>query len=331
MKKLRVIQIGLGHDHAPATFDTLRLLSDIFEVAALAFPENDNAVYEKRKDVYDAVPIMTVEEALALPDIDAAVIEAYDMDLVKYAQMAADRGLHVQMDKPGNQSIADFEKLVNTCKEKNLVFHMGYMYRYNPAVTEAIKKAKSGELGEIFSVEAHMDCLHTAEKRNWLKPFKGGMLFFLGCHLIDLIYRIQGEPDEVCPLSCATGFDGVAALDYGMVVYKYKHGISFAKTAATEVGGFLRRQLVICGSKGTIELKPLEQYIGDKTVLVTPVKESYGTGWYTPPEKHNAGPVQRYEAMLRAFASYVRGEKENPYTYDYELGLFRLLAKSCEF
>ncbi len=331
MKKLRVIQIGLGHDHAPATFDTLLQLNDVFELAALAFPGYDKGKYEERKAIYDAVPIMTIEEALALPDIDAAVIEAYDMDLVKYAQMAADRGLHVQMDKPGNQSIADFEKLVNTCKEKNLVFHMGYMYRYNPAVTEAIEKATSGELGEIFSVEAHMDCLHTAEKRNWLKPFKGGMLFFLGCHLIDLIYRIQGEPDEILPLSCATGFDGVDAQDYGMVLYKYKRGISFAKTCATEVGGFMRRQLVICGSKGTMELKPLEQYNKDNTLLVTPVKEAYKRGWHTSPEKRIVGPTHRYESMLRAFASYVRGEKQNPYTYDYELGLFKLLAKSCDF
>ena len=331
MKKLSVIQIGLGHDHAPATFDTLMQLNDVFEVAALAFPEYDQIKYEERKEIYDAVPIMSIEEALALPSIDAAVIETYDLDLVKYAQMAAEHGLHIQMDKPGNQSIADFEKLVNTCKEKNLVFHLGYMYRYNPAVTEAIEKVKNGELGEIFSVEAHMDCLHTVEKRKWLKPFKGGMLFFLGCHLIDLIYRIQGEPDEILPLSCTTGFDGVDAQDYGMVVYKYKRGVSFAKTCATEVGGFMRRQLVICGSKGTIELKPLEQYNEENTALVTPVKEAYKTGWHTPPEKRIVGPVHRYEAMLRAFASYVRGEKSNPYTYEYECGLFRLLAKSCEF
>ena len=38
---------------------------------------------------------------------------------------------------------------------------------------------------------------------------------------------------------------------------------------------------------------------------------------------------QRYEAMLFAFAEMVRGERENPYTLDYELTLFRTLLRCC--
>ena len=45
-----------------------------------------------------------------------------------------------------------------------------------------------------------------------------------------------------------------------MAVFKYKNGCSFAKTSATEGCGFLRRQLVISGSKGTIEINPIEWY-----------------------------------------------------------------------
>jgi hypothetical protein len=37
----------------------------------------------------------------------------------------------------------------------------------------------------------------------------------------------------------------------------------------------------------------------------------------------------RYEKMLSAFAAMVRGEKENPYTLDYELELFRTILKCC--
>ena len=36
----------------------------------------------------------------------------------------------------------------------------------------------------------------------------------------------------------------------------------------------------------------------------------------------------RYDEMMRNFAEIVRG-KENPYGYDYELGLFKLILKSC--
>ena len=171
-----------------------------------------------------------------------------------------------------------------------------------------------------------MDCKHTEETRRWLGAFPGGMTFFLGCHLIDLIYRIQGEPDEVLPLNCSTGFDGIESKDYGMVVFKYHGGVSFAKTCACEFGGFLRRQLVICGEKGTIEINPLE--VLSEGGLYTVSNESYSHKWHEPRITSQSEVFDRYDDMMRNFAELVRG-KENPYTYDYELNLYRLILKSC--
>jgi len=171
-----------------------------------------------------------------------------------------------------------------------------------------------------------MSCNHTLETRKWLENFPAGMLFFLGCHLIDLIYRIQGEPEEIIPLSCSTGIDGIKTDDFGMVVYKYPNGVSFAKTCDEECGGFLRRQLVICGEKGTIEIKPLEVSAdgGQYTVM----NEIYDTSWHKPWDTDRSEVYSRYDDMMRNFAEIVRG-KENPYTYDYELGLYELLLRSC--
>jgi len=42
---------------------------------------------------------------------------------------------------------------------------IGYMYRFNPQIQEALAKVRSGVLGNIYSVEAHMDCKHPAEVR----------------------------------------------------------------------------------------------------------------------------------------------------------------------
>jgi hypothetical protein len=33
--------------------------------------------------------------------------------------------------------------------------------------------------------------------------------------------------------------------------------------------------------------------------------------------------------MIAAFASYVRGEKTNPFTPEYELELYKLILKAC--
>jgi hypothetical protein len=33
--------------------------------------------------------------------------------------------------------------------------------------------------------------------------------------------------------------------------------------------------------------------------------------------------------MMESFAAYVRGEKENPYTLDYELDVYKTVLKTC--
>lgn len=51
--------------------------------------------------------------------------------------------------------------------------------------------------------------------------------------------------------------------------------------------------------------------------------------WSVPDEKIRSRFFGRYDDMMTSFAAMVRGEKENPYTYDYELALYRTILKCC--
>lgn len=327
MKKIKVAQIGTsGNSHGNCIWESMIKQKDIFDIVGYALPESEREKFPDRARAFDGYNELTVDEILNNPEIEAVVVETEEIYLTKYALMVANAGKHLHMEKPGGVDLADFEKLVEILKSKNLTFSTGYMYRFNPKIQEALAKVKNGELGEIYSVEAHMDCKHPAEVRQWLQNFPGGMMFFLGCHLIDLIYQIQGEPEEIIPFNCSTGYDEVTANDYGMVVFKYKNGVSFAKTCDNENGGFLRRQLVICGEKGTIEIKPLEVWTegGQYTVM----NEAYSTEWLKEWDTSKSEVYDRFDGMMRNFAEMVRG-KENPYSYDYELGLYKLILRSC--
>ncbi len=333
MRKIKIAQIGAGHDHAADVISTLKLQSDIYDLIGYAVVDGDEKMYEGAKNAYEGVKKMTVEEILNYPDLDAVCIETEDRRLTEFAIMAAEKGLHIQIDKPGSESDEDFDRLIDIVKSKNLVFHMGYMYRYNPAVIQLKEDIKSGKLGEIYAVEAQMNCLHTAEKRKWLGNYPGGMLYFLGSHLIDLVYSICGMPQEVIPLSMPIGTDGVTADDFGMAVFKYKNGVSFVKSTAVEIGGFERRQLVVCGTKGTVELKPFEMCGGKCDGAISPqttgVREAFDENWYVNGEYHQTAVYGRYDAMFRAFAAYVNGEKKNPFDYEYERELHKLILKAC--
>lgn len=340
MKKIKIAQIGAGHDHASAALETLKRQNDLYElIGYCVVPEDTGNLpmfsYEGQKSAYDGIPKLTLEEILNNSELDAVCIETEDRALTKYAFPAAQRGLHIQMDKPGGIDGDEFDRLIDLVKEKNLVFHTGYMYRYNPAILELREKIASGQLGEILSVEAQMNCAHGIEKRNWLGHYPGGMLYFLGCHMVDLVHLIMGEPEEVLPLSCSSHLGGTTADDFGMAVFKYKNGLSFAKSTAIEQGGFERRQLVVVGTKGTVEICPLEWYAEDSKLLspqTTGVREFYAEGfnnWSIAGDRHTSPVHGRYDAMYRAFASYVNREAENPYSYEYERAQHRLLLQAC--
>ena len=327
MRKIKIAQIGTSkNSHGNMIWQSLIKQNDLFEVIGYAFPENEREKFPKEASAFEGYREMTVDEILSNPEIEAVAVETEEIYLTKYALMVAKAGKHLHMEKPGGLSLAYFEELVSILKEKQLTFSTGYMYRFNPKIKEAMQKIENGELGRIYSIEAHMDCKHKKEVREWLSTFPGGMTFFLGCHLIDLIYKIQGEPTEIIPLNTSTGFDGVTSKDYGMVIFKYPLGISFAKTSAGEFGGFWRRRLIICGEKGTIEINPLEVQAEGGIYAVS--NESYSYKWHEPIVENQSEVFDRYDSMMQNFAELVRG-KENPYSYDYELNLYKLILRSC--
>lgn len=332
MKKIRIAQIGINrYSHGCDIFLTLKTLPEIFEIAGYALVEDERESCADKLWVFEGYRELSVEEILDDPTIDAVAVETDEIHLTKYALMAAKKGKHIHMEKPGSQSLTDFETLIACMKKSGKVFHIGYMYRYNPYISEAVRRVKSGELGEVYSVEAHMSRKDNEVTRRWLKSFKGGMMFYLGCHLIDLVLRIQGLPEKVIPLNCSVEPELIDSQDFAMAVLQYKNGVSFVKTCAVENGGFERRQLVICGIRGSIEIKPLEEYVktddGINYPFITAKKETDADG---KAQSSISQPFDRYKNMLLAFGEMVRNEKENPYTYDYEMELFRIISECCE-
>ena len=75
----------------------------------------------------------------------------------------------------------------------------------NIAVQQMFEKIKSGEIGKIHSIDAEMSCYYDSDKREWLEQFQGGMMQYLGCHLVDLIVRLCGVPDEIIPYNIISG------------------------------------------------------------------------------------------------------------------------------
>jgi len=333
MKKIKIGHIGVGHPHSDGKLQCVRKFSDLFEVVGVA--ESNDLLYQSKSKnpLYDGLKRMSTKELLSFPGLDAVMVETEEWDLVPTAQTCIDAGIPVHLDKPAGENILEFEKLMKDAKQKDLTVQMAYMYRYNPSIQYCFDAIKSGKLGEIFEVDAIMNTEHSKVERAWLSHFKGGIMHFLGCHMVDLVLNIKGIPDEIIPYRSCTHLDDIDAIDNGLAVFQYKNGTSIVRANSTEINGYGRRQLVVCGSKGTIEIKPLEM----PTVLSQSLNEDTYQKEYSDqrrvlsipgtPTKYN----ERYDGMMLDFAKMIRGEKKNPYSYEYELLLQKVCLKSCGF
>ena len=336
MKPVVIAQIGMMHDHAPACLGALLKQKENFDFRGLC---PVTSLGRSRAEKYQSshpdciFPVLTLEELFAIEGLEAVCIETEEELATEYAQLCADRGLALYIDKPGSASPHAFKNLIDTVKEKNLPFQMGYMYRFNPVYQKTLAMKEKGELGEIFSVEVHMSVHHDKEKRRWLAKHKGGMMYFLGCHDVDIVYRLMGEPTEVIPMNASTGQDGIYSEDFGFCVFRYTNGAAFVKTCAAEYNGVDRRQLVVTGTRGTVEIRPFETHDGapagkQLTRAHITTDQNEGDIWHRSGEDIVSAPYDRYDAMMAHFARQVRGERDSVYTPDYEWGLFQLLMRT---
>lgn len=337
MPPIRLAHIGLGHMHSHQKLDCIMARPDLFDVRCIVAPEDEDRetpCYAEGLVMYPQIPRRTLEQALSDDTIQAVFIETDDWLMNKYAQIALAAGKHVHMDKPGGDDTPAFRKTLSMAKERNLVFQMAYMYRYNPAVMHALELIRQGKLGDILQVDALMSTEHALWIRKWLKRYQGGTMHTFGCHMIDLILLCQGMPEQVVPFLKKTGLDGVDVNDHDLAVLLYPRGVSTARTSSFEVNGFGRRQLVICGTEGTLELKPLETNYFN---YMTPMNVSYKSltryqqyedmheSWRIPPMRN------RHDGMIEAFAGMVRGEIENPYSYEYEAQVQLVTMAACGY
>jgi len=329
-KKIRIAVVGVGHDHAASALDTFWRLSDLYDVAGWCLTPEDDPERAKHAAIYAKVRQYSYEEVLAMRDLDAVAVECEDNELTRHTIPFAKRGLHVHMDKPGGQDKREFDEMIELFRRSGKQFHTGYMYRYNPALTEAIRLVGDGKLGRVYSVETEMGCYHKDEKRRWLGKFEGGMMNFLGCHLLDVIVRFLGFPDEVIPLSFSTYGGEGAPKDVGAAVLRYDGALGYAGASARECGGFMRRQIVVRGTEGTIEICPIEYYADGKMYADMRVNllSDRGAEWTSQAPVRTYGPFARYDGMMRDFYECIMG-RQNPFTPEYEQKLHDVVLRAC--
>lgn len=317
---LRIGQIGVAHGHA--TKLAIYRQSSEYEVVGLAEPDGALRAKASKNAAFQDVPWMSVEQLLATPGLQGVLIETATGDSLRYAEQCIEAGLHVHLDKPAGESYLQFDRILRRAQSRQLMVQMGYMYRYNPGFLRLRELMAQQALGQIFEIHAVMSKVVDPTNRKQHALYPGGIMFELGCHLIDLVISLLGEPDQVSSFSRPTPGHNDGLADNMLAVLTYPNAIASIKSSAVEIEGSARRHLVVCGTQGTYHLQPLDQPKA-KVTLARPHQDLR-----SGENLIEFQPFSRYVADAAEMARIIRGEQEPVYTYTHDRWVQRTVLQA---
>jgi predicted dehydrogenase len=317
---IRIGQIGVGHAHA-TKLSAYRNSND-YEVVGIV--ETDPALREaaRQQPAFRDLPWMTEEQLLNQPGLQAVLVETHVRDSLAAAQRCIAAGKHVHLDKPAGASLPEYTRLLKQAEQQQLMVQMGYMYRYNPAVLLLREFLKQGWLGEVFEVHTVMSKVVDTNSRQQLAEFSGGMMFELGCHIIDLVVGVLGAPTQVTPYAQHAASENDNLMDNMLAVFEYRNALATVKTSAMEVEGFARRHFVVCGTEGTFHIQPLDN--PGARVALARKQGTYQAGY----QDLTFPKFVRYVADAADMAQVIRQERECQFSYSHDLNVQKAVLEA---
>jgi predicted dehydrogenase len=250
------------------------------------------------------------EELFADPDIDAIYNPLPNHLHVPMTVAAAQAGKHVLCEKPMALSAADAQAL-RACPPDRLVLE-AFMIRFHPQWARAREIVRSGELGEIRSINAVFTYFNAdpANVRNQA-DIGGGGIMDIGCYPITAArYLFESEPLRVVSLverDPGFGTDRLAS-----VLADFGGGRQLSFTCSTQTVPHQRVQVL--GSKGKLEvIIPFNAPADERTAITVDTGAPFDGSLA---RREILPAVDQYAEQAEAFALAVLGQSSLPWGID---------------
>ncbi len=248
------------------------------------------------KKLYPRISVTTNFKDLLQDGVDAIVVATPVNTHYKLVKEALSRNKHVLVENPMTASCREAQELIQIARNKNRILMVGQIYEFHPAVDFLKQLVQSGDLGEIYAIDAH---------RLNLGIFRPdvNVIWDLGPHDISIILSIMNRE----PL--AVSARGFGHLDPNLCDLAYLELIFANQTSVNIHLSWLNprkvRQLTIVGSKKMAFYDDVAEaekiFLYDKGCALTHCPEhgavsswppNYRNGDITIPFISNAEPLQ---------------------------------------
>ena len=212
---------------------------------------------EKAKALEGAdIAVTTTDYRTLLDDknIDAAIIVTPDQTHLEITKAFLKAGKHVMCEKPMALTMAECEEMMRAEKESGKMLMIGQVCRCAPAFALAKQLVDEGQIGDLYFVEseyAHSYTIHPGVD-NWrITPERNGFIGG-GCHAVDLLRWIAGNPIEVSAYSNHKCLTDWPADDCTVSIMKFPNGVIGKVFASIGCCRDYTMRTCLYGTKGTI-------------------------------------------------------------------------------
>jgi predicted dehydrogenase len=278
-KKLRVGVLGMTHDHLWWWLPHL-LESPLGDLAAAADPHAElRTRVQKEFDcpkVYDTYEGMLEEEAL-----DAVWIYCDHVTKAQLAVKAAERGLHVMVEKTMAANVKDARMMLAAARDAGVLLMVNWPFCWDmPAMQHTLKLALSGKIGRIWCTKfrgAHggpVEYGHSHYFANWLFDEKlsgGGAIIDYGGYGATLARHLLGQPSRVMAMAGHLVKDYVELDDNAMFMMQYPRAMALMECSWTQAGMATSYVTTIYGTEATLISSPFKE-----TILLADPEHKHG-------------------------------------------------------
>lgn len=220
MSKVRTAVVGLnmGYKHAKAYAlaenADLRWVVDLDEEKARKTAEEFGCQY-------------TTDWTSILDDVDAVSLCTPHHLHAPQALLAMEAGKHVLVEKPLANSEEECLQLIKKSEEKGVTLMLAYLLRFFPAIQRMKQAVDTEEFGKAFNISCWVEAFMPPAPGSWFSKkstLGGGVLFSHGCHYVDVMQWIMGDPVTSAEVGTQSGTEWMEGEGSSHSIYKYPNG-----------------------------------------------------------------------------------------------------------
>ena len=205
----------------------------------------------------------SIDELLADPEVEAVTVVTNDQMHREATVKALYAGKHVLCEKPMALNLEDCRAMIEAQRATGNILMVGQIGRYTDIFNKSIEILRSGEIGELFYVESEYahDYAHIGGAGGWRVTPERHAIIGGGCHAVDLLRRIAGNPIEVFAYANHKVLTDWPVDDCTVAVMKFPNDVIGKVMCSIGCKRKYTMRTVIQGTKGTLVLDSKLPYL----------------------------------------------------------------------